>query len=98
MKLQTLFLSLALAVSGAAFARDVTVIRHGDGDVTKVVRRDDGSIKRVVRRDGEMRRVIVNPGHHYGWYRNHRRVVILHPAHRHHPYMSKRTVIVRHYG
>jgi hypothetical protein len=98
MKLQALFLGLALAVSGAAFARDVTVVRHGDGDVTKVVRRDDGSVKRVVRRHGDVRRVIVNPGHHHGW--NHaRRVVIVHPAHhRHHHYVTRRTVVVRHNG
>jgi hypothetical protein len=98
MKLQTIVLGLALAVSGAAFAqeghRDVTVVRHGDGNVTRIVRRDGRDFDR-----DQMRRVIVNPGHHYGWYGNHhyRRVVILHPAH-HHRYVVRRTTVIRHAG
>ena len=94
-KLQTLFLSLALAVSGGAFARTVTVVHHNpDGSFSRVVRHVSNGDHVRIRRD-----VYVNPGHHYGWYNNHRRVVVLHPAHRHHHhYVSRRTVIVRHYG
>jgi hypothetical protein len=95
MKLQTIVLGLALAVSGTAFARNVTVVRHNpDGSVTRIVRHvSDGDHVRI-RRD-----VYVNPGHHYGWYGNHhyRRVVILHPAH-HHRYVVRRTTVIRHAG
>ncbi len=89
MKLQTLLLGLALAVSGAAFAheggggdRDVTVIRNPqDHTVTRIVRREHRrDFDRDFDRDRAVRHVVILHPHH----RHHRvvrKVVLVHPAH-----------------